>query len=156
MIARKAFGQIFAACSATSRHQALDFLVSQLTSFYADGRIIIRPHDFWTTQHSYWRLPSRAPDLLADLEQSDLLVFKGDLNYRKLTGDVMWPATTSFKEAIGPMASQNLRILALRTCKADVAVGMVQADVDRLEKDMPDWRVNGKCAMISFMNSKGV
>ena len=66
-----------------SRHEALDFLVSQLTSFYAAGRIIIRPHDFWTTQHSYWRLPSRAPDLLADLEESDLLVFKGDLNYRK-------------------------------------------------------------------------
>jgi hypothetical protein len=66
-----------------SRQEALDFLVSQLTAFYADGRIIIRPHDFWTTQHSYWRLPTRAPDLLADLEQSDLLVFKGDLNYRK-------------------------------------------------------------------------
>jgi len=68
------------------------------------------------------------------------------------------------------MATQNLRILALRTCKADVAVGMEQADIDRcisrfenvktnlnsLEKDMPDWRVNGKCAIISFLDNKRV
>ena len=83
----------------------------------------------------------------------------------RLTGDVMWSATTSFKEAIGPMAHQNVRILALRTCKADVAAGMDQADVDRydnpvyftdfrLEKEMPDWRINGKCAIISFLDNK--
>ena len=45
----------------------------------------------------------------------------------------MWPETTSFKEAIGPMASHDIRILALRTCKADVAVGMSQDDVERYE-----------------------
>jgi len=49
----------------------------------------------------------------------------------RLTGDVMWPATTSFNHAIGPMANQNVRILTLRTCKADVAVGLEQVDVDR-------------------------
>ena len=65
------------------RHSALDFLVARLTEYYAEGRIIIRSHDFWTTQHSYWRLPSRAPDVIADLQESDLVVFKGDLNYRK-------------------------------------------------------------------------
>ena len=51
----------------------------------------------------------------------------------RLTGDVMWPETTSFKQAIGPMAEHNLRLLALRTCKADVAVGLEQSDVDRYE-----------------------
>ena len=53
------------------------------------------------------------------------------LIYLRLTADVMWPATTPFREAIGPLATRNVRILALRTCKADVAVGMDQADVNR-------------------------
>jgi damage-control phosphatase, subfamily III len=72
-----------------SRHSSLEFLIERLTRFYSDGRIIIRPHDFWTTQHSYWRLPQKAPDLLSELEESDLLIFKGDLNYRKYVS-VSW------------------------------------------------------------------
>jgi hypothetical protein len=82
-------GHMFSALSNPSyfgpgpRHIALDFLLARLTEFYSDGRIMIRPNDFWTTQHSYWRLPFRAPNLLADLEESDLVIFKGDLNYRK-------------------------------------------------------------------------
>lgn len=70
------------------RHSALEFLVARLMEFYAEGRIIIRSHDFWTTQHSYWRLPSKAPDVLADLEESDLVIFKGDLNYRKYVSSI--------------------------------------------------------------------
>jgi damage-control phosphatase, subfamily III len=67
----------------SSRDPALDFLLARLAAYYGDGQIIIRSHNFWTTQHSFWRLPTYAPDLMADLEESDLLVFKGDLNYRK-------------------------------------------------------------------------
>jgi len=82
-------GHLFAALSnpqyfgSGQRHSAIDFLVERLTDYYSDGRIIIRSNDFWTTQHSYWRLPTKAPGLLADLEESDLVIFKGDLNYRK-------------------------------------------------------------------------
>lgn len=39
--------------------------------------------DFWTTQWSYQYLPEQAPGLLSELKESVLVVFKGDLNYRK-------------------------------------------------------------------------
>lgn len=71
------------------------FLFEQWSHFHAEGKLIVRPHRFWTGPGSFWRLPNLAPDLYEDLKQSELVLFKGDLNYRKLTGDVR-PYTTLF------------------------------------------------------------
>jgi hypothetical protein len=64
------------------------FLFEHWTSLHIEGQLAIRPNDFWTEGGSYWRLPATAPDLYADLKESELVIFKGDLNYRKLTADV--------------------------------------------------------------------
>ena len=47
-------------------------------------------HWFWTLPHELCRMAEHAPDLFATLEESDLLLLKGDLNYRKLLADRLW------------------------------------------------------------------
>lgn len=106
--------------------------------------------DFWTEHHSYDHMAQVAPQLLADLrENSNLVVFKGDLNYRKLTGDLTWAPTTPFRDALGDLAGA-FDLLALRTCKADVVVGLDEGVEHKVAAEDPKWRVDGKWAVVQF------
>jgi hypothetical protein len=66
----------------------LQFLFQSWSQMHAEGQLMLRPNDFWTAAGSYWRLPKSEPELYDDLKESELVIFKGDLNYRKLTADV--------------------------------------------------------------------
>lgn len=68
--------------------EQLSFLFQHWSGLHQEGKLIIRPNRFWTHGGSYWRLPSTEPSLFEDLKESELVIFKGDLNYRKLTADV--------------------------------------------------------------------
>jgi damage-control phosphatase, subfamily III len=66
----------------------LKFLFDHWSRLHSEGQLILRPNRFWTHAGSFWRMPHTAKELFQDLKQSELVIFKGDLNYRKLTGDV--------------------------------------------------------------------
>lgn len=162
----------------------LSFLFERWSGFHAEGQLLLRPNRFWTQGGSYWRLPPTEPRLYEDLKQSELVVFKGDLNYRKLTGDVMvilssfrrqstkyttdisqavWPPTTPFASAIGPLGpGSGVRTLALRTCKADVVVGLPEGEDERLrgmeggggDSGARKWAWSGKWAVVQFCDGK--
>jgi len=119
------------------------------------GKMEFQASPFWTTQHSYGRMAKVNPKLYESLAGADLVVYKGDLNYRKLTYDGMWPKTTTFKEAIGPLATKQTggkgtRSLVLRTCKADVCVGLQSG----MEEKLPgDWTRTGRYAVVSYCDA---
>ncbi|KAJ7147366.1 DUF89 domain-containing protein [Mycena filopes] len=108
--------------------------------------------EFWTSPAPYWDLQVQAPKLWETLKSSNLVIFKGDLNYRKLTGDVKWPAWTLLSTALGPLAG-SFPLLSLRTNKADVIVGVERSVAERLDSGGSKWRVDGRYALISFLNA---
>ncbi|KAB8237636.1 protein serine/threonine phosphatase PPT1 [Aspergillus alliaceus] len=140
----------------------VNFLFEQWSRLHADGRLVIRPHAFWTGPGGYWRLPNKAKGLFEDLQESELVLFKGDLNYRKLTDDAAWDPTTPFTTAIGPMGPKSgVRVLAFRTCKADVVVGLPAGEDERLRalpggggSEARKWAWSGKWAVVSFSDGK--
>ncbi|KAI0717732.1 hypothetical protein C8T65DRAFT_640596 [Cerioporus squamosus] len=105
--------------------------------------------NFWTSPYPYWNMEELAPELFADLRESSLAIFKGDLNFRKLTGDVQWPPATPFDTAIGPIAGK-FPILSLRTNKADVIVAVDDEVAKKLDESGEKWRYNGKYALVLF------
>ncbi|KAA6412043.1 MAG: duf89 domain-containing [Lasallia pustulata] len=140
----------------------LSFLFERWSGFHAEGQLLLRPNRFWTEAGSYWRLPKTEARLYEDLKESELVTFKGDLNYRKLTGDAMWPPTTPFTTAIGPLGpGSGVRTLALRTCKADVVVGLPEGEDERLragdgggDSGARKWAWSGKWAVVQFCDGK--
>ncbi|PTB63421.1 DUF89-domain-containing protein [Trichoderma citrinoviride] len=130
---------------------------------HGEGQMSIRPNRYWTAAGSFWRLPHEAPELYEDLKEAELVIFKGDLNYRKLVADAWWDPTTPFQEAIGPMgAGSGVNVLALRTCKADVVVDLPPGKDEELraleggggDTGARKWAWGGKWAVVSLSQGK--
>lgn len=139
-------------------HEHLDQLTACFRGYMELGKLQVKTHPFWTTGYSFHKLPEHAPELLEYLQQSHLTVWKGDLNYRKLTDDGLWPHTTQFKTALGTMGKgSGVKVLSLRTNKSDTCVGVkTEARVKELDKEAPGkaWVRNGSYAVVSFSDGE--
>ncbi|MEV0715804.1 damage-control phosphatase ARMT1 family protein [Asanoa sp. NPDC050611] len=107
-----------------------------------DPRVVVRTHAFWCAPLDFHDLPA---DLVADLRGHRVVLVKGDLNYRRLVGDRDWDPTTPFAEAAVDL---GVPVVALRTCKSEVVVGVDRTTVDRLDAAEPRWRVSGRHGLV--------
>lgn len=112
----------------------------------------IHEHKFWTLPHDFSDMQSIAPDLYNSLQGSSLIIFKGDLNYRKLTGDRKWHILTPFRVALRQFSPAPL--VALRTAKADTVVGIEDVNIfARINNnELPrDWMISGDYGFIQYV-----
>lgn len=66
-------------------HVRLFILTMVLQQYENEGKWVYEQHPFWCTGYTFWDLHKEAPDLFLHLSKSDLVVFKGDLNHRKVS-----------------------------------------------------------------------
>jgi hypothetical protein len=92
-----------------------------------------------------------AEDLYTRLTQAALTVFKGDLNYRKLVGDLRWPMSTSFATSL--RGFHPCPLTSLRTLKADVCVGLSDGCIRKMAErfaNTNEWMTSGDYAVIEY------
>jgi hypothetical protein len=108
----------------------------------AEGRLSLRTHAFYCSPLPYHDMPA---DLASQFTGASLTIMKGDLNYRRLTGDRAWPPDTPFGDVVTYFPG---RLAALRTLKSDVLTGVSPDVIARLGGPAGSWRTDGSHGLI--------
>ncbi len=117
-------------------------LAHRLRSHLISKRLHFYDHWHYATSLFFFQLPDDLHNVLAGM---DLILVKGDANYRRLLGDAHWAPTTSFADATSYFPAP---IVALRTLKAELVVGLRPGEAERLQRKDPAWLVNGQRGIV--------
>ena len=110
------------------------------------GAWTIEPSFAWCQPQPLWELPREACEAL---ERDDLVVLKGDANYRRLLGDRLWPLDAPFHEVAAYFPAP---LLALRTLKAELGCGIPRERAEKAEAERPGtWMTDGVFGVAQFL-----
>ncbi len=116
----------------------------------ADGRLSLLPHAFYVS-------PARVhPDISRLYAAADVVVLKGDANFRRIVEDRRWDPTTPLHVAWAPVGvddgSVAPAVASLRTLKSESLVGIHPDALARADRAFGDgWRVSGTVGHISLL-----
>ncbi|XP_061401603.1 damage-control phosphatase ARMT1-like [Musca vetustissima] len=128
----------------------------QCAQCFAEGYFQIADTEyFWTTPYEFYRMIDINAKFYKQLSSSSLLIFKGDLNYRKLLGDFNWNFSEEFRKCLRGFHPTNL--CTLRTIKGDLLCGLKSDSVkcpdlaEQLRFRKHDWMFTGNYAVVQFL-----
>ncbi|XP_017096740.2 damage-control phosphatase ARMT1 [Drosophila bipectinata] len=135
--------------------QHADYMISlmgkKFLQFLEEGKFELAPISrFWTSPHAFYNMLQTDPDLYALLQQSKLVIFKGDLNYRKLLQDVCWNSSQETSTCLRGFLPTN--ICMLRRVKSEIICGLKEGVDQALSKKDPHWKVSGNYGVIQFVD----
>ncbi|XP_068624460.1 damage-control phosphatase ARMT1 [Battus philenor] len=118
------------------------------TQYYQNGTFVVMSDDFWTSPHVYKDMKKYDYHLYRKLQLAVAILFKGDLNYRKLLGERNCNPTLGFEPALQGFIPAP--IIAVRTVKADLICGLGKGKFEQIGKIDPKWMEKGDYGVIQF------
>ncbi|KAH8290189.1 hypothetical protein KR054_000925 [Drosophila jambulina] len=149
----------------------INLLGKKFMQFLDEGKFELAPTShFWTSPHAFHRcdrwikysvlyllppynffsMTQTDPDLYSALQRSKLVVFKGELNYRKLLQDVCWASTLELSTCLRGFLPSN--ICVLRRVKSEIISGLGEGTAQALASKDPHWMVSGSYGLIQFVD----
>jgi uncharacterized protein with ATP-grasp and redox domains len=116
----------------------------RLGEHLATEQLGFKENNFWTSCLMFRELPLA---LSSDLAKSNLVIIKGDVNYRRLLDDAHWPHTARMEEIAAYFPAP---FVTLRTLKGEIVVGLEPGQAEALAAQDPTWLINGKRGIIQF------
>ncbi|MFB2770922.1 damage-control phosphatase ARMT1 family protein [Pelatocladus sp. BLCC-F211] len=130
---------------AGSKSQQVVAVAERLKSYIASEKLILSDDYFWTSPLAFWEIPV---SLKQELAAADLLIIKGDANYRRLLGDRHWDFTTNIADIVCYLP---VPMVALRTLKSEVAAGLQPEVIEKVSKSDANWLTNGQWGVVQFV-----
>jgi uncharacterized protein with ATP-grasp and redox domains len=127
-----------------SKSESVKALGERLAFYLKEEILQVKADFFWNSPLAMWELPT---SLKEDLIDSSLLISKGDANYRRILGDREWDFTSAFHQVVDYLP---VPLAALRTIKAEIAVGMNLDQIQEVFNQDPKWMTNGNWGVIHF------
>lgn len=128
----------------TSRHTCVRNLAKRLQGHLADGYLLLKEDYFWTSPLSGWEMLA---SLREDLGRSQLVVSKGDANYRRWLGDRHWPHATPIDQILAYFPAP---LLMLRVLKANIIAGLPDGLAGEMYRQDPEWLHDGNWGIIQL------
>ncbi len=119
-------------------------LAIRLDRYQASGRLVLSAGTFWS--RPLW-LSQVDGALRRELTEVQLIIIKGDLNYRRYVGDRHWPLSSPTRQH----RCQDLPpVLALRVLKSEVLVGLPPERARTLLDIEPDALTSGENSLLQY------
>ena len=106
------------------------------------SKFIFKTNPFWNMPFYYSELQVKAPELHLELSNADVVIFKGDYNYRKLSGDDGNSDTAKFNLNISALC------IVLRNIKSNTLVGVESTKIKKLTDLDSKWQIHGKYSVL--------
>ncbi len=128
-----------------SHNRELQWFTDDMNNFESDGKMELLAEPFFSSGKLFSYMPE---ELKTELCSSDLLIFKGDLNYRRLIDDCYRPYETETSSLLKYFTTD---ILINRILKSEIIAGLTSAKIPA--RDRTDWMFSGEYGQIELIEA---